>query len=89
MTTTGTNTASERRSAARAKTLKTATIVYDRGRCTMVCTVLELSPTGAKLRPQDTIWVPESFDLRLPDGSTRHCDVVRKVRADIAVRFAA
>ena len=87
MTTTGTKTASERRGAARAKTLKTATIVYDHGRCTMTCTVLEISPSGAKLRPQDAIWVPESFDLRLPDGSTRHCDVVRKVRTDLAVRF--
>jgi hypothetical protein len=88
MATTDANTSAERRGAARAKTLKTATIVYDRGRCTMVCTILEISPAGAKLRPQDTIWVPESFDLRLPDGSTRHCDVVRKVRTDIAVRFA-
>ncbi|MPY74637.1 MAG: hypothetical protein GEU87_10280 [Alphaproteobacteria bacterium] len=88
MATTGTNSATERRRAARSKTLKTATIVYDRGRCTMTCTVLEISPSGAKLRPQDAIWVPESFDLRLPDGNTRHCDLVRKSRADIAVRFA-
>lgn len=84
-----TNTASERRTASRAKTLKTATIVYDKDRCTMTCTVLEISPGGAKLRPQDSIWVPESFDLRLPDGTRRHCDVVRKFRTDIAVRFSA
>ncbi len=89
MTTTTPQSAAERRAAVRAKTLKTATIIYDQGRCTMSCTILELSPGGAKLRPQDTVWVPESFDLRLPDGSRRHCDVVRKIRTDIAVRFSA
>lgn len=89
MTTTAPQSASERRAAARAKTLKTAMIIYDQGRCTMPCTILEISPEGAMLRPQDTIWVPESFDLRLPDGTRRHCDVVRKVRTDIAVHFSA
>jgi len=84
-----TNTVSERRGASRAKTLKTATIVYDKDRCTMTCMILEISPAGAKLRPQDAVWVPESFDLRLPDGTRRHCDVVRKSRTDIAVRFSA
>lgn len=88
MTTTAPQSANERRAAARAKTLKTTLIIYDQGRCTMPCTILELSPGGAKLRPQDTIWLPDNFDLRLPDGTRRHCDVVRKVRTDIAVRFS-
>jgi hypothetical protein len=80
--------ASERRNASRAKTLRAGTIIYDNGRCTMNCTILELSSGGAKLRPQDVVWVPESFDLRLPDGSKRHCDLIRKDRTDIAVRYA-
>lgn len=79
--------AEERRSARRAKTLRTGLIIYDEGRCTMACTILEQSSDGAKLRPQDSIWVPENFDLRLPDGSRRHCDLVRKDRSDIAVRY--
>jgi hypothetical protein len=83
-----TSATEERRTAARAKTLRTGLIIYDEGRCTMSCTILELSPAGAKLRPQDSVWLPESFDLRLPDGTRRHCDVVRKVRTDIAVRYA-
>ena len=78
----------ERRVAPRTKTLKTGLIIYDRGRCTMSCTILEVSAGGAKLRPLDTIWVPDNFDLRLPDGSRRHCDVMRKARGDIAVRYA-
>ena len=81
------STAQERRTASRAKTLKTGTIAYDRGRCTMTCTILEYSEKGAKLRPQDAFWVPESFDLHLPNGTRRHCDVVRKDRTDIAVRY--
>jgi hypothetical protein len=83
-----TSATEERRTAARAKTPRTGLIIYDEGRCTMSCTILELSPAGAKLRPQDSVWLPESFDLRLPDGTRRHCDVVRKVRTDIAVRYA-
>lgn len=81
------SSAQERRTASRAKTIRNALIVYDQGRCTMSCMILELSATGAKLRPLDSVWLPESFDLRLPDGSRRHCDVVRKDRTDIAVRY--
>ena len=82
-----TRPAGERRNTARAKTLRNGLIIYDQGRCTMSCTILEISAGGARLRPQDAIWVPESFDLRLPDGSRRHCDLVRKDRTDIAVRY--
>jgi hypothetical protein len=88
MTTKGAGAGSDRRGTTRSKTLKTSTIIYDNGRCTMTCTILEISPSGAKLRPQDPIWVPESFDLKLPDGSRRHCDLVRRVKTDIAVRYA-
>ena len=83
----GTSAAEERRHDSRAKTLRSGLIIYDDGRCTMTCTILELSAGGAKLRPQDSIWVPASFDLKLPDGSRRHCDIVRKDRSDIAVRY--
>lgn len=82
------NSGQERRAARRAKILRTGLIIYDKGRCTMPCMILEQSANGAKLRPQDSIWVPESFDLRLPDGSRRHCDIVRKERTDIAVQYA-
>lgn len=78
----------ERRNAARAKTLRNGLIIYDEGRCTMPCTILELSAAGAKLRPLDSVWLPESFDLKLADGTRRHCDVVRKDRFDVAIRFA-
>jgi hypothetical protein len=87
MSTNTVNTAEDRRHSTRAKTLRNGLIIYDEGRCTMTCTILELSSGGARLRPQDAIWVPASFDLKLPDGSRRHCDVVRKDRSDIAVRY--
>jgi len=80
--------ASDRRNTSRAKTLRNGLIIYDQGRCTMSCTILERSAGGAKLRPQDAVWVPDNFDLRLPDGTRRHCDLVRKDRSDIAVRYA-
>jgi hypothetical protein len=82
------STEQERRNAARAKTLKKAMIAYDQGRCTMSCTILEFSADGARLRPQDAFWVPDSFVLHLPNGTRRHCDVVRKDRTDIAVQYS-
>ncbi len=87
MSTSTANPAAERRHTARAKTLRNGLIIYDEGRCTMSCTILELSAGGARLRPQDAVWVPASFDLKLPDGTRRHCDVVRKDRSDIAVCY--
>lgn len=81
--------ADDRRTARRAKTLRTGLIIYDEGRCTMTCMILDQSSAGAKIRPQDSIWLPENFDLRLPDGSRRHCDLVRKERSDVAVRYVA
>lgn len=77
----------ERRNDSRTKTLRSGLITYDQGRCTMACTILEISTGGARLRPQDSIWVPELFELRLPNGSWRSCELVRKDRTDIAVRF--
>ena len=88
MSITGSIPASDRRNTSRAKTLRNGLIIYDQGRCTMSCTILEISAGGAKLRPQDAVWVPDNFDLRLPDGTRRHCDLVRKDRSDIAVRYA-
>jgi hypothetical protein len=77
----------ERRNDLRAKTLRSGLIIYDHGRCTMSCTILEISAGGARLRPQDPVWLPDHFALRLPDSSQRPCELVRKDRTDIAVRF--
>lgn len=82
-----THSGDERRNDSRAKTLRSGLIIYDQGRCTMACTILEISAGGARLRPQDSVWVPDSFDLRLPNASRRPCELVRKDRTDIAVRF--
>jgi len=79
--------ADERRHNKRAKTLRKGLISYDNGRCTMACTILEISAEGAKLRPQDSVWLPEFFDLKLPDGTSKHCELVRKDKNDIAVRY--
>ena len=79
--------AAEWRHGPRRKTIKTATIVFDGGHCTMPCTVLDLSPEGAKLRPSDPMLLPDQFDLHLGDGLVAPCRVVGKRGGDVAVRF--
>ena len=77
----------EKRVGLRKKTLRGGTIVYQNGNCTMTCMILDLSDTGAKLRPADPVYVPETFDLVLPGGATFRCELIRRTKDQIAVRF--
>lgn len=77
----------DRRTTHRAKTIKSGTIVYHSGRCTVRCSILDLSPDGARLQPVDPSLVPPSFELRLTDGTTRQCVVTRRTGNLVGVRF--
>ena len=76
----------ERRSAARHRVLKGALIVLNGGRSSFACAVRNLSETGALLRVESVIGVPEVFDL-LIERQTFHCRVVRRGPKDVAVQF--
>ena len=77
----------ERRQSRRAKSIRGAQIVYQNGNCVMDCLILDVSDTGARIRPADLIKCPPSFTLRMTDGSTRPCVVVRRSASELGLRF--
>ena len=77
----------ERRRASRTSVLKSATVVFNHGNCTMDCLVLDLSKTGARLKPADFLLCPSEFTLRLHNGSVHECDVRWRKKNVLGVRF--
>ena len=77
----------EKRVSSRKRTIKSGTIVYRNGNCTMKCSILNLSEKGAMLKPADPIQVPADFRLVIDFGPSHDCEIVRKTRDQIAVRF--
>jgi len=79
--------ASPRRNNSRAKTLKSAKIVFNKNQSVIDCFVRDLSPTGAKLKLGDLIPLPKTFVLELHDGTRYDCERVRSMGQEIGVRF--
>ena len=77
----------DRRRAARRKVLKRGLIVFQSGRCTLGCQILEYSDTGAKVRPADIILCPSEFVLKPQVGPARDCEVVWRKGETLGVRF--
>ena len=81
--------AAERRRLPREKILKSGIIVYDGGRKTMDCMLINYSEEGAKLRPLDALALPHNFELRIGRNAVYFCEFLRRNGCDIAVRFIA
>ena len=79
--------ASPRRTNTRAKTLKSAKIVFNKNQSVIDCFVRDLSPTGARLKLGDLVPVPKMFVLELHDGTRYDCERVRVTGQEIGVRF--
>ena len=77
----------DKRGFPRKKTLRVGTISYRNDSCTMDCTILDLSDDGAKLKPLDSVNLPESFRLRIAHGPIYDCKVVRRARDEVGVVF--
>ncbi len=77
----------DRRAAARKRTLIKAQLVFNDSHCQMDCTVLDISETGAKIRPSDLTSLPTRFELRIHFGKTHTCEVVRRSANYLGVRF--
>jgi len=80
---------SDRRGAQRSRTIKSGMIAYNGAKCDMDCLVLSLSDDGAALQPQDMLNLPDSFILRIKDGSVHECQVCWRHANKMGVRFAA
>lgn len=77
----------DRRGAPRRRTLRKGELFYLDSGAAVECVVLDISDSGARLRPVDMLSCPQRFRLRGPDGSLRHCEVVWRDDQDIGVRF--
>jgi DNA-binding response OmpR family regulator len=80
--------AGERRGAQRTRTIKSGMIAYHQNTCDMDCLVLSLSDGGAALQPRDMLNLPDSFVLKIKDGSVHECQVCWRHANKMGVKFA-
>jgi hypothetical protein len=79
----------EQRRQTRARTLKSARILFNDHRSVIDCTVRNLSPTGACLNVASALGIPERFDVMFDaDQSVRPCRVVWHKEKQLGVEFA-
>jgi len=67
--------------------LKGALIVFNGGHCTLGCQILDMSETGALVRPSDILLCPSEFVLQPRVGSPRYCEVVWRKTDMVGVRY--
>lgn len=79
----------ERRQSSRRRTLKGAHIVFGGGRSTISCLVRNLSDTGALLRVESPIGIPDIFTLVIPGELQHEARVVRRSGTEVGVTFVA
>lgn len=77
----------DRRGTPRKRTLQKGELFYLDSAAAVECVVLDVSDTGARLRPMDVLSCPPQFRLRGPDGALKHCEVIWRDETHIGVRF--
>ena len=78
---------SDRRRSPRKRTIRRASIVIDGKAGIMEGTILDMSETGAKIRPADITAMPPRFELRCGFGRTYRCEIVRRSAFYLGVQF--
>lgn len=78
----------DRRLAPRRRVLKGAHAAYNDRYCSIPCAVRDISATGARIRSEGSVNIPDTFDLIIDlDGLEAACEVVWRKGSDIGVRF--
>lgn len=77
----------ENRKSQRHRMLKGALIVFNDGNSTINCVVRNLSETGALLRVDSPVGIPERFELKVSDGKAYAAIIVRRGSMEIGVSF--
>lgn len=80
-------TRQDRRTAARRRTLQKASILVNGGSDLLEGMILDMSDTGAKIRPNDMAKLPRRFELRCGYGRSYACEVVRRSGFYLGVQF--
>jgi hypothetical protein len=78
----------EARRAPRRRMLKAGTVAFNGGHSTTGCTVRDLSSTGARLRADGSVGIPDTFKLIIElDGLEADCEVVWRKDSEVGARF--
>jgi hypothetical protein len=77
----------DRRQCRRNRSLLGARIVFRDGYCSMGCLVLDISDSGALLKPDDIFACPKTFTLTPRLAPTRKCESVWRKGDKLGVRF--
>jgi hypothetical protein len=77
----------ERRGSPRKRALIGAQIIYRNGYCTMGCQILDVSSTGALLRPSDITLCPKRFVLKPRFDAPRNCELVWQRGEKLGVQY--
>lgn len=83
----GTRPAEDRRGAARRRTFRTASIVFNDGRSTVDATVRDISDSGARLRVQGAFDCPREIILRFADGTAHNAELRWFRHLELGLRF--
>lgn len=79
--------AADRRTTPRRRTLKQGQVIFRDGHCLVDCAVLDISDSGARIRPSDPLLCPDEFDLKVKHGPYRACEVVWQHAGTFGIRF--
>jgi hypothetical protein len=77
----------DRRNARRQRSLFGAQIIFQRGNCAIPGHILNVSDTGAMVRPADIFSCPEKFTLKPRFDPPRSCEVVWRRGEMLGVRY--
>ncbi len=77
----------ERRREPRIKTLKDGRILTRRLEGGIDCLILDISASGARLKPLRSFVAPKAFALVFPDGALRICETVWQGDVTLGVRY--
>lgn len=77
----------ERRKSRRIPTSKKATILYRNNACRMPCSVVEISKSGARLRPTEPMLLPNEIELLFAPSTKIRCEVIHRTGDEIGVHF--
>jgi hypothetical protein len=72
----------------RRRVLKAGIVASNDRRLTVACTVRDLSESGARLRADSSVGIPDTFELIVEtDGLEANCEVVWRKGSEVGVKF--
>lgn len=77
----------ERRQHQRAKIMRRGKITYGDASDAMRCFIIDISQTGARLRPADTSLLPDTFELHIEHDLSIQCEVVYRGEDELGITF--